>query len=102
MGKLTDEEIATGLEELPGWEGGSDEISKEFELGNFKEAVSFVVRLSYEAESRNHHPDLEVHYNRVKVTLSTHSDDGVTAKDLDLATVIEGLSGMEGLSGGRG
>ncbi|MEA2704087.1 MAG: 4a-hydroxytetrahydrobiopterin dehydratase [Actinomycetota bacterium] len=96
MGKLTDEEIASGLGELPGWEGGGDEISKEFRLGNFKDAVSFVVRLSYEAESRNHHPDLEVHYNRVKVTLSTHSEGGVTAKDLDLAGAIEGLPGGQG------
>ena len=92
MGKLTDEEIAAGLDELAGWEGDGAEISKEFELDNFKDAVSFVVRLSYEAESRNHHPDLEVHYNKVKVTLSTHSDGGVTAKDLDLAGAIEGLS----------
>ncbi len=92
MGKLTDEEIASGLGELPGWAGDGAEISKEFELGNFKDAVSFVVRLSYEAESRNHHPDLEVHYNRVKVTLSTHSEGGVTDKDLDLAGAIEGLS----------
>ncbi len=92
MGKLTDDEIASGLGGLPGWEGDGAEISKEFELGNFKDAVSFVVRLSYEAESRNHHPDLEVHYNRVKVTLSTHSEGGVTDKDLDLAGAIEGLS----------
>ena len=91
MGKLTDGEIESGLAELPGWAGGADEISKEYRLATFKDAVSFVVRLSYEAEARNHHPDLEVHYNRVKVTLSTHSEGGVTAKDLDLASAIEGL-----------
>jgi 4a-hydroxytetrahydrobiopterin dehydratase len=93
MAKLSDQEIASGLDELPGWAAGDGEISKEYRLATFKDAVSFVVRLSYEAESRNHHPDLEVHYNRVKVTLSTHSEGGVTGKDLDLAGAIEGLSG---------
>jgi 4a-hydroxytetrahydrobiopterin dehydratase len=96
MGALTDEEIASGLAELPGWAGDAHEIAKEYKLGNFRDAVAFVVRLSYEAEARNHHPDLEVHYNRVKVSLSTHSEGGVTGKDLDLAGAIEGLSAAGG------
>ena len=93
MAKLSDEEIASGLASLAGWEAGDGEIVKEYQLGSFKDAVSFIVRLSFEAESRDHHPDLEVHYNRVKVTLSTHSEGGVTGKDIDLAAAIEGVAG---------
>lgn len=93
---LSDEEIRAELTRLPGWDQGEGEIGKEFTLGGFRDAVAFVVRLSFEAEARNHHPDLDVRYNRVRVTLSTHSEGGVTAKDLDLAAAIEALSTRPG------
>ena len=86
-------EIAAGLASLHGWEAGGGEIATEYALAVFKEAGRFIVRLSYEAEARDHHPDLEVHYNRVKVNLSTHSEGGVTEKDLDLAAAIEAAAG---------
>ena len=92
MTQLPDDEITTGLESLPGWERSGDEIAKEYRLDNFRDSVAFVVRLSYEAEAANHHPDLDIRWNRVLVRLSTHSEGGITAKDLDLAAVIEGLS----------
>ncbi len=92
MGTLSDDEITTGLAERPGWERSGDEIAKEYRLGNFKEAVAFVVRLSYEAEAANHHPDLDIRWNKVLVRLSTHSEGGITAKDLELAATIEALA----------
>jgi 4a-hydroxytetrahydrobiopterin dehydratase len=92
MSRLTDEEITNGLSSLPGWERSGDEIVKEYRLGDFKEAVAFVVRLSYEAEAANHHPDLDIRWNRVRVGLSTHSEGGVTDKDIDLAAAIEALA----------
>lgn len=92
MGKLSDEEITAGLAERPGWERSGDEITREYRLGDFKEAVAFVVRLSYEAEAANHHPDLDIRWNRVLVRLSTHSEGGITANDLDLAATIEALA----------
>ena len=92
MSRLTDEEITTGLAPLVGWERSGDEIVKEYRLGNFKDSVAFVVRLSYEAEAANHHPDLDIRWNRVRVALSTHSEGGLTAKDLDLAAAVEALS----------
>ncbi len=92
MATLSDEEIQAGLEGLQGWERGDGEITRQFELADFKEAVAFVVRLSFEAEAANHHPDLDVRYSRVRVTLSTHSEGGVTSKDLELAEVIQGLA----------
>lgn len=92
MSRLSDHEITTGLAELPGWERSGDEIAKEYRLGDFKEAVSFVVRLSYEAEAANHHPDLDIRWNRVRVALSTHSEGGITGKDLALAATVESLA----------
>jgi 4a-hydroxytetrahydrobiopterin dehydratase len=89
---LTDEEIRAAMADLPGWELGDGEISREFRLDSFAGAIAFVVRLSYAAEAANHHPDLDIRYSRVRVVLSTHSEGGVTAKDLELARTIEGFA----------
>ena len=92
MATLTEEEIRAALADLPGWDLGDGEITRQFRLDSFAGAIAFVVRLSYAAEAANHHPDLDIRYSRVLVTLSTHSEGGVTAKDLDLARVIEGFA----------
>ena len=92
MATLADEDIRAALADRPGWELGDGEISREFRLDSFAGAIAFVVRLSYAAEAANHHPDLDIRYSRVRVTLSTHSEGGVTAKDLDLARVIDGIA----------
>jgi 4a-hydroxytetrahydrobiopterin dehydratase len=89
---LSDEEIRAGLARLSGWEAGAGEISREYKLDSFAGAIAFVVRLSYAAEAADHHPDLDIRYSKVRVTLSTHSEGGVTAKDLDLARTIEGIA----------
>ena len=88
---LSNDDVQAALGRLPGWQGGTDQIAKEYRLADFRAAVAFVVRLSYEAEAANHHPDLDIRYNRVRVALSTHSEGGVTAKDVDLATAVEAL-----------
>ncbi len=87
-----DDDIATALEGLPGWERSGDQIAKEYGFDGFPDAVAFVVRIAYEAEAANHHPDLDIRYNQVTVALSTHSEGGVTVKDVDLARTIEGLA----------
>lgn len=92
MATLSDDQIAAGLAGLPGWEGGAGALTKRFELADFRAAVAFVVRIAFEAEAADHHPDLDIRYRRVTVTLSTHSAGGVTAKDLNLAATVEGLS----------
>jgi 4a-hydroxytetrahydrobiopterin dehydratase len=92
MAALTDDEIRAAMADLPGWELGDGEITREFRLDSFAGAIAFVVRLSYAAEAANHHPDLDIRYSRVGVTLSTHSEGGVTAKDLELARTIEGFA----------
>jgi 4a-hydroxytetrahydrobiopterin dehydratase len=92
MATLSQDEIRDAVAGLPGWEQAGDAITKEYRLGGFPAAVAFVVRLSYDAEAANHHPDLDVRYDKVRVTLSTHSEGGVTAKDVDLARTIEELA----------
>lgn len=92
MATLADDDIRAALAALPGWDLGDGEITREYRLDSFAGAITFVVRLSYAAEAADHHPDLDIRYSRVRVTLSTHSEGGVTAKDLDLARTIEGFA----------
>jgi len=91
MPTLSDSEISAALAGLPGWEAADAAIAREFKFAGFPDAVAFVVRLAYDAEAADHHPDLDIRYNKVRVTLSTHSEGGVTAKDVDLARAIQGL-----------
>ena len=92
MATMSDQEIGAALEALSGWEHTGGEITREYRLDSFAGAIAFVVRLSYAAEAADHHPDLDIRYSKVRVTLSTHSEGGVTAKDIDLARVIEGFA----------
>ena len=92
MARLENGEIETKLEELDGWSREGDSITKEFENGDFKGSVDFVNRLTAAAEEMNHHPDLEISWSTVKVTLTTHSEGGLTAGDFELAGKIDGLS----------
>ena len=92
MAVLSDDEIAAALAGLPGWRLDGGEIAKQYRLGGFPAAVAFVVRLSYPAEAADHHPDLDIRYDTVRVALRTHSEGGVTAKDLELARAIEALA----------
>ena len=91
MATLADDEIRSGARRPTRLGARRRRRSRrEYRLDGFAGAIAFVVRLSYEAEAADHHPDLDIRYNRVRVTLSTHSEGGVTAKDLDLARAIEG------------
>jgi len=77
----------------PGWIRDGDAIAKEFTLdGGFMGSVGFVNRLAEAAEAADHHPDLAISWNRVTVTLSTHSEGGVTDKDLAMAAEAERLA----------
>lgn len=87
--RLTDEQVAAGLEALPGWTRAGHAIAKSFERPSFSEAIAFVVRIGSLAEAADHHPDLDVRWRTVRVELSTHTEGGVTHKDLDLAAEIE-------------
>jgi 4a-hydroxytetrahydrobiopterin dehydratase len=92
---LSDEEIRRALAagDLPGWRHDRGEIFKNFKFETFREAIAFIDRLAENAEAANHHPDLENHYNRVRVALHTWSENAVTDKDLMLAREIEAVAG---------
>ncbi len=93
MAVLTEEQIHAQLSSLPGWELHRNEIRKQYTFSGFMDAIRFVNRVAEAAERADHHPDILVQYNRVTLTLSTHSEGGVTQKDLDLARQIEELAG---------
>ena len=69
------------MQKLAGWELTGDAITREFTFKGFPEAIAFVVRLAFEAESADHHPDIQISYKRVRLTYSTHSEGGLTEKD---------------------
>lgn len=93
MTALGEDDICNGLVGLPSWRPADGQIVTEYRFADFRHAVAFVVRVAFEAEQADHHPDIDIRYNRVRVALSTHSAGGVTIKDLDLATVIEKVAG---------
>jgi 4a-hydroxytetrahydrobiopterin dehydratase len=91
MDLLNDSEIAARLAELSGWERAGEAIAKEFDRGDFVGSVAFVSSLVAPAEALGHHPDLEISWATVKVTVSTHSEGGLTAADFELAAKIDAL-----------
>ena len=95
MKKLTEDEIYKRLEDLQDWEFKDDAIHTTFEFENFKEAFSVMVRIAFEAEAQEHHPEWFNVYNRLQISLSTHDAGGVTEKDFKLAHSIEKIVGNE-------
>ena len=86
-------EIGRALGELPGWHHENDALVKTYKFGSFREAISFMVRCSFEAESIDHHPEWTNVYNRLDVKLTTHAAKNVvTAKDVELAKRIQRVS----------
>jgi len=92
MALLGDNEIEAKLAALDGWERRGDAIAKSFDRGDFVGSVGFVDSLVAPAEEMGHHPDLEISWSTVTVTISTHSEGGLTAADFELATRIDALS----------
>jgi 4a-hydroxytetrahydrobiopterin dehydratase len=92
MALLGNEEIEAKLAGLDGWERRGDAIAKAFDRGDFVGSVGFVDSLVAPAEEMGHHPDLEISWSTVTVTISTHSEGGLTAADFELATKIDALS----------
>ena len=93
MPLLTKDQIAEGLKSLDGWSVEGKAIRKEYKFQDFPEAVLFVSALVPGAEDADHHPDIEIHYKRVILTYSTHSEGGITRKDLDGAALADEVAG---------
>lgn len=88
--KLSVDVITTRLDQLINWKFENDSISKQFQFKDFIEALSFVNAVGLESEKMDHHPDILMFaWNKVKITISTHSAGGVTDKDFILAQKIE-------------
>jgi 4a-hydroxytetrahydrobiopterin dehydratase len=92
MARLSDQEIDEALESCDGWSRDGDAIVKEFDRGDFAGSVDFVNAIAPSAEEMNHHPDLEISWSKVKVSITTHSEGGLTANDFELARRIDGVA----------
>ena len=92
MSLLTQTEITNNLSSISNWLQEGNQIAKLFQLKDFTEVLSFVNKVGAEAEKMDHHPDMFIHsWNKVKITISTHSEGGITKKDFQLAEKIEGI-----------
>lgn len=91
MPLLEDSEIESRLADLDGWERAGDAIRKEFKCDDFVGSVKFVDALVEPAEDMGHHPDVEISWDTVTVTISTHSQGGLTANDFELAARLDAL-----------
>lgn len=89
MTKLDDEQLRLLLRDLEGWKLLGDAIHRDFTFPGFGAAIAFVNRVAAIATAAGHHPDLEIHYNRVVVSLTTHDAGGVTQRDVTLAAEID-------------
>ena len=86
---LSKSEVEARLAGMDGWRLDDGEIEKKFQFAGFKQAMAFVNRVADAAEAADHHPDIKISYNKVKLSLSTHSEGGITEKDFALAAQID-------------
>lgn len=89
--KLSDSEIQEALKTLPSWELKEGAITKLYKFKDFVEAMTFVNRIAELAEKADHHPDIGIRWNKVSLTLVTHSAGGLTEKDFALARQIDAV-----------
>ena len=89
MAALNDEAIQQALAKRQGWSYQGNELRKKFTFKSFMPGIEFVNQIAQAAESAGHHPDITINYNVVGISLSTHSEGGVTQKDFDLAAKID-------------
>ena len=93
--KLSAQEIESGLQALPGWshDPSAAALRRSFKFRDFGEAFGFMTRVALAAEKADHHPEWSNVWNRVDIALTTHSDGGITRKDVDLAKSIDEIAG---------
>jgi len=91
MARLTERQVAAQLKSTKGWKRTGDEIRRTFVHKDFARAMGFVQSVALLAEKMNHHPDIDIRWNKVLLVLSTHSAGGLTEKDFTLAKEINAL-----------
>jgi 4a-hydroxytetrahydrobiopterin dehydratase len=89
--KLSADEITARLDALAGWNlrRGGGAIERTYQFPTFRASLAFVAYVGELAEAKNHHPDIDIRYNRVTLALSTHDAGGITAKDFELARLVD-------------
>jgi 4a-hydroxytetrahydrobiopterin dehydratase len=87
--KLSDDQIRTELKTLGGWAREGDALTKTFKFAKFADGIAFVQRVAKAADAADHHPDIDIRYTKIKISLSTHDSGGITAADVSLARQIE-------------
>ena len=95
--RLTEDEIAEHLEKLPGWTRAGQAISRTYPFASFAQSMKFVNQVAEVAERVDHHPDMDIRYDKVTLALTTHYLKGLTAKDVSLAEVCDQFAGEAGL-----
>ncbi len=91
--KLKKQEIDARMSKLQGWQLVEDSIKKDYKFKDFSGSMGFVVKIALEAERMQHHPDITIEYSRVRIVLTTHSEEGLTDMDFDLAGKIDTFVG---------
>jgi 4a-hydroxytetrahydrobiopterin dehydratase len=92
MAVLSDDEIEVRLGELDGWKRDGAALKRQLKFDDFQASVDFVNRITPVAEDMNHHPDICISWNTVDLSLSTHSEGGITGNDFELARQIDQLA----------
>jgi len=93
MAVLTDEQVDAALPDLNGWERKDGAIRRSVEFPAFLDGIDAVRRVGEHAESKDHHPDIDIRWRTVTFALVTHSEDGITEKDVEMARDIDGILG---------
>ena len=91
MAKLSEAEIRDSLQDLPGWVNQDGKLTKTFSHASFPEAIKFVNDVAHLAELANHHPDIDIRYSNITLSLMTHDQGGITHKDVALAKQVEAI-----------
>lgn len=90
---LTDEQVAAALPDLDGWELADGALRRSIHFPAFLDGIEAVRRVAERAEHKDHHPDIDIRWRTVTFVLTTHSEGGITEKDLDMAREIDGIVG---------
>jgi 4a-hydroxytetrahydrobiopterin dehydratase len=92
MKALTPSELDEALARLPNWHLADGKLVRDYQFADFLEAIAFVNQLAALAERQNHHPDIDIRYNKVRLGLITHDANGITQRDARLAAHVDSLT----------
>ena len=92
MAALSESEINSELQKVPGWSFEDGQITRTFSFDTFLGGIDFVGKVAQAAESADHHPDIDIRYSNIKVSVSSHDVGGISGRDFKLASVVSDLA----------